>query len=353
MNFSRIIPTAKVFLLFGFLAVFVNSCMKDKPEPPKSMDQIKAEEGIPVIISEIKKSGFTKDLTYFANLIPIKETIEVSKVSDKIINLYAKMGDFVKEGQVIMEFPSSNPALQYDQAKAALDNAELTAKRMKELLDAGEISQQMFDNANTQYVVSKRNFEQLNQLLKVKAPASGTIINLPYRAGDVPKMGEVLFSVATTNKMIAKVNVSDREIGFIKKGMEADVVWNGTSYKGIVSVIGLEMSPLTRSFPVEIEINNAKNELRSGITVEVRIVIADNSNVIAIDRKFILDENGKKYIFVENDGTAKKKEITIGQQSGVLVEVTSGLSEGENLIACCTTFLEDGSKIKIDTKGNK
>ena len=353
MQLSSLFTSAKYILFAGVLMVSLNSCMKEKQEPPKSMEQIKAAEGIPVTVTEILPAGFSKELSYFANLIPFKETVEISKVSDKILNVYAKVGDFVKEGQVIMQFPSTSPRMQYEQAKAGLDNAELTVKRMKELLTAGEISQQMYDNANTQYIVAKTNFEQLNQLISVKSPASGTVISMPYRAGDVPKMDMVLFSVALTNKMIAKVNVSDREISYIRKGMEAEVSWNGNVYKGTVSLIGLEMSPMTRSFPIEIEINNPKNELKSGITVNVNIKISDDANVIAIDRKFILDEDGKKFVFVEDNGTSKKRQITTGKESGVMVEVTSGLEPGDMLISCCTNFLEDGSKIKVESKGNR
>lgn len=352
MQLSSLFTSAKYLLFAGVLIVSLNSCMKEKQEPPKSMEQIKTEEGIPVTITEVMPTGFTKELAYFSTISAFKETVELAKVSDVILKINANVGDFVKEGQTIMQFPSSSPIMQFEQAKAALDNAEITFKRMKELLEAGEISKQMLDNAETQYKVSKRNYEQLNQLITVKAPISGTIISMPYRVGDVPNRDAVLFTVALTNKMIAKVNVSDREIGMIKKGMQAEVIWNGVTYKGTVSLIGLELSPTTRSFPVDIEINNPKNELKSGISVEVKIKISDESNVIVVDRKFILDEDGKKYVFVQNGDVASKREISTGKESGVLVEVVSGLQAGDQLISCCTTFLEDGAKIKVESKGN-
>lgn len=351
IEFSKYV-TGKMLVFSILLSISVVSCMKEKAEPPKSMEQIKKEEGVPVTVSIIEKTGFTKELSYFATLNAIKESIELAKVSDKIVKINAKIGDNVREDQTIIEFPSNNPALQIEQAKAGLDNAEITLKRMKELLAAGEISQQMYDNTYTQFLVSKRNYEQLNQLIVAKAPVSGTIISMPFRVGDVPRHNDVLFTVANTSKMIAKVNVSDREIGFIKKGMPAEVIWNGKVYKGTVALIGLGLSPMTKSFPVEIEINNPGNQLLSGISVEVKIKLSDDSDLIAIDRKFILDESGKKYIFLDDNGKAAKKEIKTGRESGILVEVVSGLNIGDKLISCCTTFLENGIKIKVDNKGN-
>src|SRR5690606_1785310 len=152
------------FAFAGVIALTMTSCLKEKQEPPKSMEQIKSAEGIPVTITEVMPTGFTKELAYFSTISAFKETVELAKVSDVILKINANVGDFVKEGQTIMQFPSSSPIMQFEQAKAALDNAEITFKRMKELLEAGEISKQMLDNAETQYKVSKRNYEQLNQL---------------------------------------------------------------------------------------------------------------------------------------------------------------------------------------------
>jgi RND family efflux transporter MFP subunit len=165
--------------------------------------------------------------------------------------------------------------------------------------------------------------------------------------GDVTSNEQALFTIAQLNKMIAKVNATDREIKQIRKGMPAQIFWNGFEYKGTVTDVGMEMSPYTRSFPVEITIDNPKLTLKSGVTVDVRLKVRESDNAIVIDRKLLLDEGGKHYLFLEKDGKAYKKRVTTGIASGTNIEIIDGISSGDNLIICCTSFLEDGTKIRV------
>lgn len=337
-------------LLSGFL---FTSCMKEEKQPPKSMEQIRAEEGLPVEVTEVSTSGFSKDLSYFTTVYGTKESFKTAMTGDVIVKINAKVGDFVKEGDIIMEFPQNVATLQIEQAKAALDNAEKLFKRMKNLVEAGESPKINLDNAETQYLVSKRNVEQLYQLLYSRAPISGVIIDLPYRVGDVPKMGDILFKVAQVNKMIATINVSDEEYKYIRQGMGAIATWNGEQFRGRVTTVGLSMGDRTRSFPIEIEFDNPRNALKSGVTVDIKLQIENDDSAIVIERKNIKEENGSKFVYVDVNGKATRKVVTTGRESSNEVEVTSGLSAGERLISCCMNQLADGIKLKVVNKGDK
>jgi len=338
----------KTTLLMFILSVFVvSSCMKEKSEPPKSLEQIRAEEGIPVEVRIISKSEFTKSLSYFSILEGFKQTTKPSPMHDKIIKINAKVGDFVEEGKVVLEFPSDNPTMQLEQAKAALDIAKKTYDRMKELLATGDISQSQFDGAETQYIVAKRNFESMNQIVKVQTPISGTIIALPVRVGDYPKFDEPLFTVAQLHKMIAKIKVSDSEVGQIQKGMPAVAIWNGKEYPAIVSDVSLAMDLMSRSFMVEVEINNPQKAIKSGVTAEILIRTFSNTDAISITRDVVTQEGERFFVYVDNNGTAQKKEIQVGNTSGVDIEVVEGLNVGDRLINCCISLLQDGAKIKV------
>ncbi len=340
------------FIAFIAISVLISSfilsgCMKEKKEPPKSMEQIKSEEGLPVEVSQINLTGFSKELNYFTTVSGTRESFKTAMTGDRIVKINAQVGDFVKEDQVIMEFPLSVVTLQIEQAKAALDNAEKLYNRMKNLYEAGESPKMNLDNAETQYLVSKRNVEQLNQMVYSRAPISGIIIDMPYRVGDVPKIGDPLFTVAQVNKMVAKINVSDEEYKFIRKGMAAVATWNGEQFRGRVTVVGLSMGDRTRSFPIEIEFDNPKNQLKSGVTVDIKLKIDNDDSAIVIERKNIREENGEKYVYVENEGKARRRTVTTGRESSNEVEITSGLNVGDKIITCCMNQLNEGLKLKV------
>jgi RND family efflux transporter MFP subunit len=335
-------------LILTLLMIFsLSSCTEEKKEIPKSIEDLHKENGLPVKTMIISKSGFAKSLSFYAPLKGIKQTTEGAMLGDEILKINAKIGDYVKAGDVIVEFPKDNPALQYEQAKTALESAEKTFNRMKALLESGEISQQQYDNTETQYLVSKRNFEQLEQMLFVETPISGTVVSMPYRVGDIPKRESELFTVAQLEQMIATVNVSEKEISMLKKGMKAVAHYQGKDYEGRVIDIPLAMNQMTRSFPVEIQFANAGKSLKSGASVDITVDIFDSDSLIAIPRNIIYEENEGSYVFVNVNGIAKKQEIATGQVSGLQVEVLSGLKEGDEIINCCKNMIEDGTKIKV------
>lgn len=338
------------FLAFSLALIFV-SCGSQEKEISKSMEEIHAEEGLPVEITEVRQTGFSKTLSFYAPVSGIKEITERSMIADEILKVNASIGSYVEENQIIIEFPENNPTLQFDQAKEGYEIAKKTHERMKALLESGDISQSQYDQAETQYKVNKRNFEQLKQMLYIDAPISGTIISLPVRVGESTGMDTPLFTIAQLNQMIAKVNVSEKEIDLIKKGMKARAYYNDEIFNGVVTDIPLAMNKMTRSFPVEIQFSNPKRELISGVSVDIEIDIINKDSVITIPRNLVTEENDEYFVYLLNDSTAKKSYVTLGEESGVEVEILSGLKVGDELISCCKNMLDDGIKVKVVNKG--
>ena len=352
---SRIL-NKKVFRLKYFVGVLlfsllVMSCSEEKKVEHESMEDIHEKEGLPVTVEVLQSGNFEKQLSYYSTLKGVKETTAPAQAGDEIKDIKASIGDYVKEGQVIIEFPKDNPAMQYEQAKENYENLKKNYERMKKLLESGQIAQSKFDNVETQYRVAKRNFESIEQLLFVEAPISGTIISLPVRVGDLPKRDAPLFKVAQLHKMVAKVDVSEKEIGQIEKGMKARAVWNGKEFDGIVTDVPLAMDLKTRSFPVEVQLRNSKKILKSGVTVEIFIDVLNKENALTIPRSIVKEEGNSKYVYLFKDGNAAKTLIETGTSSGINIEVKSGLIAGDSIVNCCMNMLKDGIKLKNVNKG--
>lgn len=336
-----------ILFLSAFMLIFTISCSEEEKVESKSMEEIHEEEGLPVEIKTIEKTGFSKSLSFYAPVHGIKQTRKSAMVPDEVLKINANIGDYVNEGDIIMEFPTDNPTVQYEQAKTGYETAKKTFDRMKKLLEAGEISQQQYDNTESQYLVSKRNYESIKQMLFVDAPISGTIISMPLRIGDIPARDGELFTVAQLHKMVAKISVSEKEIGSIKKGMKAFAHYNGEEFTGFVTDVPLAMDPATRSFQVEIQFNNPKKELKSGVSVDINVDIMNMDSTIVVPRNIISSDNGKHYVFINDNGSAKITYVELGQESGIEVEITEGLLPGDELINCCKNMVKDGLKIKV------
>lgn len=324
------------------------SCEKEEKEPPKSMEQYQEEDGITIEVKNVEKQEFKKKMSLFAKLSGIKESTQHSMVADKVLKVNGRIGTRVSAGKIVMKFPTDNPAVQYTQAKTALNNAEKTYNRMKELVKAGETAQQNFDNVETQYLVNKRQFEAVKQMLFVEAPISGTIIQLFVKEGDDVGMGKPLFTVAQTSVMKATAWASEEEIGFIKMGMPCTIEFGGKEYSGKISEVGLAMDNQKRAFKIEAQFKNRKNELKSGVSTDLNIVTYENKDIVVVPRHLIMSEGEKKFVFVENGGSAHKKYIKTGQESGIDVEVLEGLAVSDKLIVKGQALVSDGTKVQVN-----
>lgn len=107
------------------------------------------------------------------------------------------------------------------------------------------------------------------------------------------------------------------------------------------------MDPSKQAFFVEVEFDNARGVLKSGITNEIKILTYENPSAIIIPRNLVMkDENGS-YVFTTSSGKAVKKYISNGNESGLHYEISKGLQSGEMLVVKGGSQLEDGTKINV------
>ncbi len=346
MNSSNKIKLLVSFLLIATVSLLINGCGKDE-QTSKSMSQIQEEEGTPVKVTEIKLQPFTKYLSYFSKLSGVKEATRGAIVGGKIEKINFKVGNFVKENQVVVQFPTDQVGAQYEQAKSAFENAQKTYERMKALLEAGETAQANYDAAETQYLVAKSNFEASKDMIFIDAPFDGYLVDMKVNEGDNVKKDSYLFTIAQLYRMKAKIWVTDNEIGLIKKGMNAEITYNNKTYKGKVTDVSLGIDPMTQAFYAEIEFPNTKMELKNGLTVEVKILVYENKNAVVIQRNLVQTDEKGSYVFVEKNGKASKRYISNGMETGIDYEIKSGLNVGDKLITQGNSQLNDGVKVNV------
>jgi len=333
-------------IISGLILIALSGCGGEK-EPEKSMEQIQSEKGLPVQVETVKLQTFEKQLSFFSNLNGIKEATRGAMIGGRIMRINAKVGDYVGENSVIVEFATDNPAVMIDQARNAYENSKKTYERMKALLTAGETSQANFDGAETQYLVDKRNYETQKQLIYIDSPFNGVVTDIKVKAGDNVKGEEPLFTVAQLNKMRTKLWVTEKEINLFRKGMFATINYLGKDYQGRIADISLSADPYKQAFYVEVEFDNGKRELKSGVTVEVKVLTYSNPNAIVIKRNLLKKDVNGVFVYVENNGKAEKRYITSGMDSGIDFEIKTGLSVRDRIIISGGSQLEEGKKVKV------
>lgn len=343
---NKIISTINKQVIFLILMALLASCNNNKGKNQSQNPEI--DKVIPVRVKKIERQKFDQYLTFYSKLTGRIENTKTSMLADRVEKIFVRAGQFVKEGQIVLQFPTDNPSLQYQQAKASYDNALKTYNRFKELLKSGETSQQNYDNVETQFLVAKRNYEALKQIIFIEAPISGYVSNIYVTEGQQVDIGKPLFTISVLDKVRAIAWANEKEIQYLKIGMNGQIIWNGKEYPCKVISVAMKMDDAMKGFRVEFEASNPNLELKSGVTVEIRLKIYENPNAIVIPKVLVeKDSQGNNFVYVEENSVAKKRFIQLGRTSGVEVEVLSGLNEGERLIIEGNHLVDDNIKVKV------
>ena len=174
------------------LIMMLAGCQKETVAE-KNLDDIYNEQGIPVKTRELVREDFSTYLSFTSSLKGIKESSESAMLADTVESVLAEVGDYVEKDQIIVQVPKNNPQANYYQARAAYLAADKAFKRIESLYKSNGISRQEYDNAQTEYSVSRANWNNVQDMVDIKAPISGYITRLTVMESDNINPGDVLF----------------------------------------------------------------------------------------------------------------------------------------------------------------
>jgi RND family efflux transporter MFP subunit len=238
-----------------------------------------------------------------------------------------------------------------------LASAEDTYRRTKSLWDQGIGTYQQVLSAKTQMESLSKQIGVIQKqasLMTVTAPSSGIADQVNVRVGEMfvgaTQAGPQIRIVNTSNlKVVA--SVPENYLGRVKVGSRIQIVLpeqNNRVIEAVVNVVQKVIDPNTRSFNIEAKIP-ADASLKPNQVAQIRILDYSAKDVIAIPLNVVQsDENGKYVYVMEKSGDkmiAKKKTVTVGESYADLIEIKSGLAQGEQLITEGYQNLYDGQVI--------
>jgi HlyD family secretion protein len=170
----------------------------------------------------------------------------------------------------------------------------------------------------------------------VRAPFDGTVYSLPVKTGAFVQNGDLLLQVADLTKVLVRAFVDEPDIGRLQIGQKVEITWDalpGRVWTGKVNTIPASVKPHLNRNVGEITclIDNQDLRLLPNVNVGVAIVVAEDANVLTLQRDALRIDESKPYVFRIVDNRLKRQDITISQQNLTRVEITSGLSEGDRV----------------------
>ena len=271
------------------------------------------------------------------------------QMAGRITKINVEIGDFVKEGQVLAEIDKA----QLLQAQLQLQNQEVELQRLKSLYEEGGLSQSDYDAIQLQYNVLKTQVDNLLENTTLRSPINGVVSARNYDVGDMYAMSAPLFTVEQIVPVKLLIGVSETDYSKVKKGdsvtVTADAIPDKTFY-GKVNRIYPTVDPATRTFTVEVKIDNAYKTLRPGMFARATVNFGSNNNVVIPDVAVVKQQgSGERFVYVLNeDNTVTYKKVVLGRRMGAEYEVLEGLQDGDKIVIGGQIRLKDGVKVIVN-----
>ena len=347
----------KLLLLMAAVGVAAVSCNNQTSSES-------TELAVPVSVENVKRSSISQYINTTGTVKAMYETSITSEVTGNYIlqtnpatgNPF-KLGDRVKEGQIIIKFEDEEyvNSLAIDSKKLNLEISENEYEKQKSLYEKGGVTLRELRNSEVSKTNAQYDFESAQIRLakmSIVAPFSGVIVELPYYTkGTRVASGQPMVSLMSYDKMYMDINLPEKNITEVKLGQNA-LITNYTITEdtliGNVSELSPMISSETRTFSGKLLINNPELKLRPGMFVKADIITAKKDSVIVIPKNIILSGNRGKYVFVvERNNAADDRMIQTGIENKDFVEILEGLSVNDKLIIKGFETLRDNSKVKI------
>jgi macrolide-specific efflux system membrane fusion protein len=281
-----------------------------------------------------------------------------SRVSGLVKNIYANVGDIVKKGQIIAELEPSELQAKYNQAYAAWQNAianfeyaKLDLERQKSLIKQNYISQNQVDLAEKSFEVNEAQVEQAKANLefakvqldytKITAPIAGIVASVSTQEGETVAASfaaPTFVTIIDLERLEVWAYVDETDIGRIQVGQSAIFTvdtYPDTEFDGEVTAIYPKavIQDNVVNYVATLKITDHKDKtLRPEMTVNVTIQLEIRKDALTIPLNAIQRERGERFVMALEGDKQVSRKVKTGWTSNGLIEVISGLQEGETII---------------------
>jgi membrane fusion protein (multidrug efflux system) len=299
------------------------------------------------------------------NLQPLNQTVVKAKVAGEIREALVREGEAVKKGQVLARFDTVELQARLDEkianlegARAQLNLAEKNQQNNQFLLKQKFISQNAYDNTQSNFQVSQATLKSLEAQVVltrtalndavVRAPLDGSIAKRHVQPGEKVSQDMPLFSIVDLSRMELQAPVPASEIGNVKLGQEATIRVEGIegqSYGGRVERINPVSEAGSRSINIYIKIENPERALRGGMFASGVLNLSKSAPLPAIPVAAVRAENGLSFVYALEGGKLARHPVELGkvaEQEGY-VEIRSGLAAGAQIVTARMTGLKPGA----------
>ncbi len=343
-----LVPAISLFLLLGACG---GTERGPGPEPASSPGA--RENAVPVRVLEVRPGRFQETLELTGTLEPLEEVTVSSENGGLVRELGFEKGDRVEAGTILARVGDDLAESRLAQARADLAAAAANYAKVSKLFERQAVPRQDLVAATSRRDRERARVRELELLLEravIRAPITGVAIDRPVDVGEILAPGTRVTTLQRTDRLKVRVDLPDTEIAWVTRGTAGEVrvdAWPGRTFPARVTFVGPAADPDSRTFPVELVLENGRGKLRPGMVARARLLHPPRADAIVVPLDAVLRRAGGFAAFVVEDGIARERELLLGGRTDGRVLVRNGLVPGDLLVVAGQRDLEDGRPVTV------
>src|SRR5215831_15567529 len=329
------------------------------------------------LVVKVKKGDLEVIVSETGKVEPKAKAEIKSKVAGQVLSVYVKEGERVSSGQKLIQLDPTDYRREVERAQADMEQArvqkefaEAQLARREKALEGRGISQAEYDTAKNEVAVAKARIALSQVTLQsaqdklhyttITAPMDGVVIQRGIEPGEVVTPGvaatfegKPLLVVADLSELKVKINLNQIDVAKVRLTQPVDVTVDALAGKKFVARVSkvapaavLEKGKDVETFPVEATLEGDVAAIKPGMTADVKIKVDRKPNVLLLPIEAVVTEKAKQFgraigaeknfvWLVERKGkevSTKKLEVELGERNDREVELTKGVSDGQEIL---------------------
>ncbi len=363
----RVIAAVVALLVVGAIAAAV--AVRVAKRAAEGRDNAKnapvALEFVPADLARVERKSLGRWLAVSGTMQPVHQATVKAKVSGDVREITVREGDPVRAGQALVRVDTADLDArlierqgQLESARAQMRMAEKNLATNQKLLKQNFISQNAFDNTESNFNVSQGSVKSAEAQVRLAqnalkdavatAPLSGVVAKRHVQPGEKVAFDMPLVTVVDLREMELQALVPAIDIPELKIGMTVSLTVDGfgeRAFTGRIERINPATEPGTRAILVFVGIPNANDELRGGMFATGRIALGAGVPVASLPAAAVRNEGGHTFVWAIENGKLAKRTVLVGRrdEDSGRIEVKSPLPPDLQVLAARFENLKEGA----------
>lgn len=336
------------------VVLFVAACSSKKSKPVAAP--------VSVTVVEARAADASDGREYVGTVVEHEGTALSFEVPGCLLTLRADAGDRVQKGQLLATIDPAQLRDAHAAALSTLRQAQDAYRRFKPLHEQGVLSdmkwvevQTRLEQAQSAEAIARTQLQRTS----LTAPFSGVVSQRTAERGMNVLAGQQIFKLSDISKIDVKISVPEAELSSIHVGDKASVsvsALSGATFGATVGEKGIEADAVSHTYLVKLSVDGVNRRLMPGMVCNVRLATAaKKGSASALSQGMEvplcavkLDTDNRRFVWVAEHGKARQQYVSIGDFTERGVIVTSGLREGDLVIAEGSQKVSEGMQLKIN-----